>query len=380
MATTRGFLAVAALSIQASAHCLAAPLYTVTPLGNLGGSSGDVRALNNAGQVVGHVLGPGSSGNAFVANGSVLTNLHPEGAGASFANGINGHGTIAGTVVEAGGVSRAVTFDDGAINELGSLGGRGPVNSTAAAINDAGQVAGTSDLANGAGHHAFLHTPGSGLLDLGTLGGVNSVASAINNAGMVVGRADNGGGSYHAFRYADGVMADLGTLGGTFSEASGIDDGGRVSGFSYLAGNAYAHAFMLADGLMVDLGTLGGNNSFAYGINNLGQLVGSSEMGGGSGLHAFVYAGGSMTDLNALVGPAFEWTLNYASDINEQGQIAAFGCNVLSECQGFLLTPASPVPEPATPALLLLGLGMLAWRLRISGRRPPALPRRPQSR
>lgn len=376
MATTRSFLAMAALSL-APALCLAAPLYTATPLGNLGGSSGDVRALNNAGQVVGHVLSTTSAGNAFVANGGVLTNLHPEGAGGSFANGINHHGLIAGTVVEAGGVSRAVTFDGALIHELGNLGGRGQVNSSAAAVNDGGQVAGTSDLADGAGHHAFLHTPGGALRDLGTLGGANSMASAINQAGVVVGRADTATGSYHAFRHANGVMTDLGTLGGTFSEASGINDGGAISGFSYLAGNAYAHAFMLADGLMIDLGTLGGNNSFAYGINNLGQLVGSSEVTGGNGLHAFVYAGGSMTDLNSLVAPGFEWTLNYASDINELGQIAAFGCNTLSQCQGFLLTPASAVPEPATPVLVLLGLGVLL--LITCARRRPVPRRLPQS-
>ncbi len=353
-----------ALCLAAPVLCQAAPLYTVTPLGNLGGSSGDVRALNNQGQVVGHILSPDSAGNAFVANGTVLSNLHPEGAGASYANGINRHGTIAGTVVEAGGVSRAVTFAGGAIVELGSLGGRGPFNSAAAAINDGGLVAGTSDLADGAGQHAFLHVPGQALRDLGTLGGVNSMATAINAAGAVVGRADTGGGSYHAFLYGGAGMADLGTLGGTFSEASGINDQGLVSGFSYLEGNATAHAFVLADGMMVDLGTLGGNNSFAYGINNLGQLVGSSEVGGG--LHAFVYAGGSMADLNGLVGPGFEWTLNYASDINELGQIAAFGCNTLSQCQGFLLTPASAVPEPATLAMLLLGLGVVLLRLRTS--------------
>ena len=82
-----------------------------------------------------------------------------------------------------------------------------------------------------------------------------------------------------------------------------------------------------------------------------------------------MYANGVMTDLNSLVGPTFPWILNYAADINEQGQIAAFGCNVISQCQGFLLTPANvnAIPEPAGPALVLLGLaalGVARWRRR----------------
>lgn len=136
-------------------------------------------------------------------------------------------------------------------------------------------------------------------------------------------------------------------------------------GFSYLTGNANSHAFMTDGDTLVDLQTLGGLNSFAYGINDAGVAVGSSEIAGNNALHAFVYSGGVMRDLNTLIGDNLGWTLHYAADVNERGQIAAFGCNALLECQGFLLTPdGGEVPEPGSPAIMLLGLGLLALCLR----------------
>jgi probable HAF family extracellular repeat protein len=169
-------------------------------------------------------------------------------------------------------------------------------------------------------------------------------------------------GNYHAFLDDGKGMTDLGTLGGNYSEANRINDSGAVTGFSYLAGDAFAHAFVFENGVMTDLDTLGGANSYSYGINNAGQAVGSSDIAGGKASHAFLYADGEMLDLNSLVGPGFGWTLNYAADINDLGQITAHGCNSLGLCRGFLLTlddGSVAVPEPGTPAIMLLGAGLM---------------------
>ena len=345
--------------VLACVQAHAAPLYVVTPLGSIG-TSGDIRHINKTGAVVGHALGASSAANAYVSAGGSTVNLHPPGAGASYASGINDAGRVAGHV-EQGGVTRAVTFANGLVEQVGGLGG---VNSYAAAINNKGQVAGSAETADG-NLHGFVGLPGGPLIDLGTLGGAASQATDLNESGAVVGRADVAGGSYHAFRYADSIMRDLGTLGGTFSEANGINDLGAVAGFSYMAGDGYAHAFLFEGDTMRDLSTLGGMNSFAYGVNNLGQVVGGSETAGGRALHAFVYANGSMTDLNDLIAPDLGYVLNYAADINDAGQIAAFGCNQLEQCRGFLLTlnQVAAVPLPGTPALLGLGLfGILLVR------------------
>jgi len=63
-----------------------------------------------------------------------------------------------------------------------------------------------------------------------------------------------------------------------------------------------------------------------------------------------------MLDLNDLVDPAAGWELTYAADINDTGQIVGTG-RIGGVQHGFLL---SPVPEPSSAVLLVLGaLGLL---------------------
>ncbi len=338
-----------------AAGAWAAPAYQALPLGSLGGMSGDVHSINNLGDVVGYALTIDNINNAYVSSGGVMTQLHAAAEATSYASGINDAGMVVGFIKQGDG-ARAVRFANGAASDIGSLGG---AHSEANAINNGGQIAGTSDLAGGA-RHAFRSSGKNGMLDLGTLGGNTSKAADIISSGTVVGTADTANGAYHAFRHGGAVIEDLGTLGGKYSEATGINDNGLVAGFSYLMGDASAHAFLFTAGRMVDLQTLGGANSFGYGVNRLGDVVGSSELAGSTEKHAFLYSKGQMVDLNDLVDPGLGYTLNYAGDINDHGQIAALGCNRLRECQGFLLTLSdvtSPVPDPAAPLMWLAGLG-----------------------
>jgi len=54
-------------------------------------------------------------------------------------------------------------------------------------------------------------------IDLGTLGGRQSFAAAINNRGQIVGSSDTPTNQTHGFLWEDGAMIDLGALGGNFS-------------------------------------------------------------------------------------------------------------------------------------------------------------------
>ncbi|HEX8403768.1 MAG TPA: hypothetical protein VF670_04070, partial [Duganella sp.] len=53
-----------------------------------------------------------------------------------------------------------------------------------------------------------------------------------------------------------------------------------------------------------------------------------------------------MQDLNSLIDPASGWTIPEAWDINNRGQIVAFGCRT-EGCTTLLLTPAGGAAEPA---------------------------------
>src|SRR5215469_1966986 len=131
---------------------------------------------------------------------------------------------------------KAVTWLAGTIHELPALPGD-PI-AAAAGVNDNDQVVGGSgNCGSGPGISAiFVHAvlwQNDSVTDLGNLGGVlNNVAYAINNSGQVVGSSDLPGDNVpgatpvtHAFFWQDGVMIDLGTLPGDFwSAAFGINE------------------------------------------------------------------------------------------------------------------------------------------------------------
>lgn len=220
-------------------------------------------------------------------------------------------------------------YNGGTMTGLGTL--MDPLaeaHATGFGINNAGQIAGTSNVnvgANFAINHAFLYSSGT-MRDLGTLGGRNSFGYAINNAGQVVGRSqvaitpgtspNTDMAPYHAFVYNGGRLTDLGTLGGNNSAAYGINNSGYVVGTSQIAGDAATRAFIYRSGRMVDLGTLGGSNSTAYGINDARHVVGSSDLPGNTRTHAFLYDGVTMKDLGTLGGLS-----SVAKAVNNAGQI-----------------------------------------------------------
>jgi probable HAF family extracellular repeat protein len=131
-------------------------------------------------------------------------------------------------------IAHAVLWQDGKPIDLGGLGG--VQNNLASAINNRGQVVGASDLQGDATGHAFLWQDGL-MTDLGTLPAPlnsSSTAANINESGQVVGNSCDVNFNCHGFLWEDGVMTDLNALlpPGTALQvvaAGGINDRGEIA-------------------------------------------------------------------------------------------------------------------------------------------------------
>jgi endoglucanase len=179
----------------------------------------------------------------------------------------------------------------GGMVDLGTLGGTySAASPTIQAVNGSGEVVGESTLTPDGATHAFSWTPAGGMHDLGTLGGTNSRARAVNDSGQVVGSSDTSGGATHAFLWTAGAgMVDLGTLGGTSSYADAVNASGQVVGESTTAtGETHAFSWTQAAGI-VDLGTLGGTISYGPAVNDGGQVAGTSSITNDAESHAALW-------------------------------------------------------------------------------------------
>jgi probable HAF family extracellular repeat protein len=195
------------------------------------------------------------------------------------------------------------------VTDLGTL--AGGCCSFAEAVNERGDVVGTSDVGDTISH-AFLWRDGE-MTDLGTLGGLSSVGQDINERGDVVGYSNPPDTfDLHAFLWRDGEMTDLGTLGGPDSFATGVNDRGDVVGYSSTAAGEI-HAFLWRDGTMTDLG--GGTTSLAYAVNNRGAIAGDADQA------PTVWLRGTSVSLDLPPGAEF----GSALAINDRGDVAGYG-------------------------------------------------------
>lgn len=158
------WLALAAWYVPAA--LAAAPAYVATPLGALGGVSTYVTGIDAGGRVVGFADTDAAGAvhrHAFMHSGGVLADLTTLSGGTqSFAYAINDAGQVAGSSNAAGTASlHAVVFGGGAIVDLNAV--LGAQNSSAYAINARGDVAGGFGVVAG-----FAHTPSQDSTSLAT--------------------------------------------------------------------------------------------------------------------------------------------------------------------------------------------------------------------
>jgi probable HAF family extracellular repeat protein len=316
------------------------------------------QGLNASGQVVGQSIafdadGEFSQGRAFLWQGGSSNNLGaitPEDD--SNALDINDSGQIVGW---SG--SEAALFSGGTITSLGKL--SGGTGSGAYAINNSGLIVGSADDANG---NNFAVTFSGGSASIIPISGAQySFAQSVSNGGHIAGEWSGSatGANMRAFVSLNGVVTTFGVLpGGNRSTATDVNDSGIIAGYGTATGGE--RGFFSSGTDLVSIGVISGfTSSRAFGINNAGVVVGSVSAPGQQ--RAAIFTNGQLQLLSNLLSPGQgDWTLLYASAINDAGQIAGVG-RLNGELVGFRMTP---VPEPFTMTVLAAGLAGLAARRR----------------
>lgn len=328
-------------------------------------------AINDSGQVVGYsewfgVYGGGEGRAFFYWQGRI--NFLPKLPTARYddwtrAFGINDDGEIVGESD-----NKAVFWNrKGKVIQLGVPG----TDSVANGINASGQIAGTTRV--NYQDRAFLYFDGTAKI-LDPLSSHPEVAStsaaAINDAGQVVGRArvDDPSFNDHAFLYSDSKMIDLGTLGGRESRANSIDPQGRVVGSSETAevdsyGNHDWTNFLYEGGKMTELPGADGDDPA---INALGQIVAGPNL----------LKDGRFVDLNTLISPTCGIEIREARDINSAGIIVGTGDAVWTRRKGYSrafvlrrINPdiAPPVLRMGRVSRLVVSGGKISFRGKASG-------------
>ena len=296
-------------------------------LGTLGGSESVAVAVNNKGQVVGwsQIVGNSETHAFFWSVQTGMIDLGTLGGRSSNANGLNDSGQVVGASGTAAGRSHAFLWtqtggmidlhvpDDGRNSAAGAVNSGGQVigfssaphdatrgfswtaasgmvdltfpgtASSAAALNDSGQVVGSWYALPFDRYHAFSWTEAGGLLDLGTLDRTDATASDVNARGRIVGSAgdafpSSGLGRPHLgfFWAPESGMVDVGGLGGA-SHADAVNDDDLVVGDSISARDGRSHAFAWTPAIgMRDLGTAGQVETGAWKVNERGEIMGYS--------------------------------------------------------------------------------------------------------
>lgn len=291
---------VASLGVPAQSAPPGTRSYAALDLGTLGGESSFAVAMNDRGEVVGSSQTAAGTFHGFRWRRGIMTDLGPV-----TPLDINNRGQIVGYRDTDRG-SRAFLWSRGRVRDLGTLGG---ATSFAIAVNDRGQVVGTSDDAAGQAR-TFLWTKGRmRQLPLAEVSG-------INNRGRVSGGIALDSGGFHAATWRRGRVADLGALAFDRSNTYGINASGWVIGWTF-SPQQRERGTLWRHGAMTDVGTLGGPATHLIAINDRGHILASSMLPDGTE-HPALWHRGVLVDLAERgVDP-----LGEVVDINDRGEIA----------------------------------------------------------
>lgn len=352
--------------------------FTVTDLGVVvPGQSSGATGINSAGATSGTAANFRSTAAVQAVGGGTFRNISMgslPGATSSSGAAINDAGQVAGSFASAiDGRTHAFIAVNGSAIDLGTFGdGRFKgADSRGVAINATGTVLAAATLADRS-QVVFRTTAAGGVSEIALPGrSMQGTAGGINADGVVVGSFLNGFGASRVFVAAGATATEVATVGapgfGLNSYGTAINDKGAIAGYGDFGAGSHAF-YMPSPGRFVDIGVTGSfTSSMALGMNNQGRVVGTMNSSG-MGAHAFLWDEvGGMVDLNSLLSGADRgsWVLTTATGINGSNQVAGQGY-FNGQLHGFVLTPdggsGPSVPAatvPAPPSAWLAGAGLI---------------------
>jgi probable HAF family extracellular repeat protein/YD repeat-containing protein len=224
-------------------------------------TTGQASRINNLGQVVGW-MEPNGHPEAYVYEGAGQVYRLNTIGGSSQALAINDSGLTAGRIINGG--ESAFLEDNGNLQVIAQ-----ELDGYAIAMNNVGQVLIKRLDANG--FRTLLWQNGT-LTDLGTLGGAETQGRDINDAGQIVGWSQTANGQRHAFLWENGAMVDLAPLAGEFSAAVAINDQGQI--LLKDSDLLESRNLLYENGEVTDLGNFGADYAVANDLNDRGEIVG----------------------------------------------------------------------------------------------------------
>ncbi len=330
--------------LLALAPAKASTLYSVTAVG----PTLAVTGINNAGQVVGF-----TSTGSFLYDGTYHSIANP--AGGTFrAEGINDQGQVVGQV-NLPSASYAIGLYSGGTVQLLGLGS----NTAGYAINNAGEIAGELVYA----YRGMTYVNGV-ITPIGVLpGDGESIARGINQAGDVL--VYSAGSAGHPAIYSGGVLSAVAGSAGLDVQPESLNNLGQVVGsFSTTNPALPSEAILFSNGQAIPLGALSGSGtqeSLADSINDFGVIAGGTTSGIQARATAY-YPGAGLVDLNSVLINGTGWSLQYAEQVNNEGQIAGIGTyNGIQSA--FVLDPIA-TPEPMSFGFAAFGLAAIAAAIR----------------
>jgi hypothetical protein len=263
--------------------------------------------------VAGVALATGIATPAAAATASVryVTYDVPGYAGATFLNGVNNKGDLAGFVFDATGGSHGFIVRNGAVTVFDYPGTSGAT--IVQGMNNSDALSGFYTDASGV-NHAFVRSPQGRFVAInapgaGTASGQGTIAYGINDAGVVTGHIIDSAGVDHGFQDKHGTFTafndpSAGTSSGQGTRGANTTDSGVIVGYYTDSANVF-YSFVDNNGTFSNFsvpgaGTGPGEGTIAFSISNNRSVI-AGQIGPGptpAATDSFLLIGGHFTQLD----------------------------------------------------------------------------------